>query len=293
VLNERRQSYENRPYGLAQLALEEHLFPEGHPYHWPVIGSAKDIEAAQLGDVTRFFDAWYTPANTVLAIAGDVEPARAFELARKYLAFIPGRPLPKRKQPPPPRLTREDRFTMTDSVELPRLFAAWVTPPHNRPGDADAALLGAILGRGKASRLYERLVHHQQIAAEVSADQDSRDLASVFLIDAMARPGHTPAELLRAADEELKRIAEQGPTQAELDSARIRIYADTARSLEDLELRAARLTRYQVDWDTPDALQQDLGRYEAATRDSVRALARQLVASGRVVIEVVPEGGAK
>jgi len=99
VLNERRQSYENRPYGLAQLALEEHLFPEGHPYHWPVIGSAKDIEAAQLGDVTRFFDAWYTPANTVLAIAGDVEPARAFELARKYLGFIPGRPPPKRKQP--------------------------------------------------------------------------------------------------------------------------------------------------------------------------------------------------
>ena len=293
VLNERRQSYENRPYGLAQLALEEHLFPEGHPYHWPVIGSAKDIEAAQLGDVTRFFDAWYTPANTVLAIAGDVEPARAFELARKCLAFIPGRPPPKRKQPPPPRLKREDRFTMTDNVELPRLFAAWVTPPRNRPGDADAALLGAILGRGKASRLYERLVHLEQIAAEVAADQDSRDLASVFLIDAMARPGHTTAELLRAADEELKRIADQGPTQAELDSARIRIYADTARSLEDLELRAARLTRYQVDWATPDALQKDLGRYEAATRDSVRALARQLVASGRVVIEVVPEGGGK
>jgi zinc protease len=295
VLNERRQNYENRPYGLAQLALEEHLFPEGHPYHWPVIGSARDIEAAQLGDVTRFFDAWYTPANTVLAIAGDVDAARAFELARKYLSFIPGRPPPKRKEPPPPRLTREDRFTMKDNVELPRLFAAWVTAPRNQRGDADAVLLAAILGRGKASRLYERLVHGEQVAAEVSADQDSRDLAGVFVIDAMARPGHTTAELLRSADEELRRIAQDGPTQAELDSARIRLYADAARSLEDLEQRAARLTRYQVDWSTPDALQRDLGRYEAATRESVRALARQLAGSGRVVVEVVPvaDGGAK
>jgi zinc protease len=293
VLNERRQSYENRPYGLAQLALEEHLFPEGHPYHWPVIGSARDIEAAQLGDVTRFFAAWYTPSNTVLAIAGDVEPERAFELARKYFGFIPGRPPPKRKQPPPVSLQREDRFTITDKVELPRLFAAWVSPPRNGPGDADAQLLATILGRGKASRLHESLVHHQQLAAEVSADQDSRDLAGAFVIDAMARPGHTTGELLSAADEELKRIAEQGPTQAELDSARIRIYADTARSLEDLEQRAARLTRYQLDWGMPDALRRDLGRYEAATRDSLQALARRLVGSGRVVIEVVPEGGAK
>ena len=293
VLNERRQSYENRPYGLARLALEEKTFPDGHPYHWPTIGSSKDLEAAQLEDVTRFFATWYVPNNAILAIAGDAEPAKAFALAQKYFGFIPARPLPERKVTSPPKLGKEDRSTMTDKVELPRLLVSWVTPAHYQPGDAEADLLAAILGRGKASRLYERLVHKDQIAVEASAEQDSRDLASIFLLDILAAPQHGTAELLKAADEELRRLAEQGPTQAELDSARVRFYTDAAHGLEGLVARANRLTRYQADFGTPDGLARDLGRYETATRESVQQLAQVLVGSGRVVIEVVPEGGKK
>ncbi|HEX9576159.1 MAG TPA: pitrilysin family protein [Myxococcales bacterium] len=289
VLNERRQSYENRPYGLARLAMEEHLFPEGHPYHWPVIGSARDLEAAQLADVTGFFARWYVPRNVILAIVGDVEPDAAFAAAKKYLEWIPGPPAPPRKSVAAVPVLREERLQMTDKVELPRLLVAWQSPPRSQPADADCDLLSFILARGKASRLYERLVHHDEIAAEVGAEQDSRELQSEFQIDVLARPGHTTAELLAALDDELKRIAREGPTQAEVDSARTRIYTDTARALEGLVPRATRLTTYQLDYGTPDGLQRDLGRYEAATPGSVRDAAARLLQTPRVIIEVKPE----
>jgi zinc protease len=289
VLNERRQTYENRPYGLAQLALEEHTFPEPSPYHWSTIGSAQDLEAAQLGDVTKFFATWYVPRNTVLAIAGDVQPEAAFAAAEKYLGFIPAAPEPPRKKFAPVPLARDERLQLTDKVELPRLYISWQSPPRNQPGDAEMDLLAAILGRGKASRLYERLVHRDELAAEVSADQESRDLQSLFWLDALARPGHSTGELLAAVDEELRRIVEEGPTQAEVDSARTRIYTDVARSLEDLTRRATRLTLYQIDYGTPDAIQRDLARYEQATPQSVRAAAARVLGGHRVIVEVAPE----
>jgi predicted Zn-dependent peptidase len=288
VLNERRQSYENRPYGLAHLALQEHLFPQGHPYHWPVIGSAQDLEAAQLQDVTRFFATWYVPRNAVVAIVGDVEPEAAFAAAKKYLEFIPGPSAPPRKQVAPAPLQREDRLQLTDKVELPRLLIGWQGPRSTTQEDADCEVLAIILGRGKASRLYQRLVHHDQIASEVEAEMESRDLQGVLQIDALARPGHSTPELLAAVDQELKRLAAEGPTQAEVDSARTRIYTDAARSLEDLVRRGIRLTAYQVDYGTPDALSRDLGRFEKTTPLSVREAAARLGAA-RVVVEVAPE----
>ena len=289
VLNERRQSYENRPYGLAHLALEEHLFPEGHPYHWPVIGSAKDLESAQLGDVTGFFARWYVPRNAILAIVGDVEPEAAFAAVEKYLGWIQGPPGPlQRKDFAPAPLAKEERLRMTDQVELPRLLLAWQSPKGTTQGDADCDVLATILARGKASRLYERLVHHDQLAAEVNAGQNSRELQSDFQIDVLARPGHTNAELLAATDQEIKRLAAEGPTQAEVDSARTRIYSDTARGLEGLVERATRLTAYQLEYGTADALARDLGRYEKTTPESVREVARSVLGAARVVVEVVP-----
>jgi predicted Zn-dependent peptidase len=289
VLNERRQSYENRPYGLAHLALEEHLFPDGHPYHWPVIGSAKDVEAAQLGDVTSFFGKWYVPKNAIVAIVGDVEPEAAFAAAQKYLGFIPSPPAPARKRVQPAPLQREERLQMTDKVELPRLLVGWQSPAGTSQEDADCDLLATILAHGKASRLYERLVHHDQIAAEVGAEQGSRELQGAFDIDVLARPGHTTAELLAAVDQEVKRLAAEGPTQAEVDSARTRIYTDVARSLEDLVRRGTRLTAYQLDYGTADALARDLGRYEKSTPKTVRDAAARILGPARVVVEVAPE----
>ena len=288
VLNERRQSYENRPYGLAGLALEEHLYPDPSPYHWPVIGSVKDLEAAQLDDVTRFFANWYVPENAILAIVGDVDPAQALALVEKYFGWLPAKAVPARKEPVLVSLKGEDKLAMTDKVELPRVFAGWLSPARNQPGDADCDLIATILGRGKASRLYQRLVHQDQIATDVGAEQDSRELQGNFTITALARPGHTNQQLLAAVDDELKKLAEKGPTQAEVDSARVRIYTDTARGLEDLVSRARRLTTYQLDYGEPTALQRDLQRYEAATTQSVRDTARGVLNANRVVVEVTP-----
>ncbi len=286
VLNERRQSYENRPYGLAHLALEEHLFPEGSPYHWPVIGSAKDLESAQLGDVTGFFARWYVPRNAILAIVGDVEPEAAFAAAEKRLGWIPSPAVPPRKPGAPAPLLKEERLQLTDQVELPRVLLGWQSPAATTQGDADCDLLATILGRGKASRLYERLIHREQIAAEVGAGQESRELQSEFLIDLLARPGHTNAEVLAAADDEFKSLADKGPTQAEVDSARTRIYSDAAHGLEGLVARANRLTSYQLEYGNADGLTRDLGRYEKASVDSVREAAKSLLATRRVIVEV-------
>ena len=292
VLNERRQSYENRPYGLAGLALEEHLYPEGSPYHWPVIGSAKDLEAAQLTDVTRFFANWYVPGNAILAIVGDVEPAQAEALVRKYFGWLPGKAIPERKPKALAQLKGEDRLSLTDKVELPRVFVGWLSPAHFQPGDADADLAATILARGKASRLYERLVHKDEIATDVGAEQDSRELQGNFTLTALARPGHTTKELLAAVDDEVKKFAEKGPTAAELASARVRIYTDAARGLEDLTFRAQKLTSYELDFGDPTALQKDLGRYEAATTQSVRDFVKSTLGAARVVVEVQPEAAA-
>ena len=177
----------------------------------------------------------------------------------------------------------------TKPIELPRLLLSWQSPARSDPADANLDLLAAILARGKASRLYERLVHKDEVAAQVSADQESRELVSSFAIDALARPGHTTAELLAAIDDELKRLVAEGPTQAEINSARTRIYTDTARGLEGLVARATRLTTYQLDYGKADGLQQDLGRYEQATIQSVQEAGRKLLATPRVIVEVAPE----
>ena len=289
VLNERRQSYENRPYGLADLAVNENLFPEGHPYHWPVIGSAKDLEAAELSDVQKFFARWYVPSNVTVAVVGDVEPAEVERLARRYFGWLPRAPAQERRAPAPVTLSGERRVEMTDKVELPKLIVAWPSPAATRPGDAECDVLAQVLSHGKASRLYVRLVHDRQVATEVMAAQDSMDLQSVFLIEALARPGHTTAELLAQVDAEIGRLVAEGPTQAEVDAARAGIYTDRARTLEGLRSRASLLNNLNHFYGDPTALQKDLARYEAVTPASVREVAGRVFGPGRVVIEVQPE----
>jgi zinc protease len=289
VLNERRQSYENRPYGLAALALEENLFPEGSPYHWPVIGSARDIEAARLDDVKRFFARYYVPSNAVLVVVGDTTAEEVLRLAQRYFGFIPPgqrNPRPEAKAVP---LAQDKRVQLTDKVELPEVIVGYQSPKAFSEQDADCDLLSVILGGGKASRLYEGLVHRDQVATEVGAAQSSLERQSHFTIRALARPGKSNAELLAAVDRELQRLRDEGPTQAELDSARTRIVADTARGLEGLLGRASRLLEYEQGLGDPNALGRDLARYESATPARLRATARAVLGGPRVVIEVNPE----
>src|SRR6185503_3644813 len=160
-LNERRQNYENRPYGLAMMAIAAAVFPPEHPYHWLTIGAADDIRAMQLEDVQAFFRTYYGPANASLVIAGAIDTARAFDLAHHYFGELPGgvKPEPVRAAA---ELPAERRLLLEDRVELPRIYLAWHSPAMFAPGDAEMDLAADLLANGKTSRLYQRLVYEKR-----------------------------------------------------------------------------------------------------------------------------------
>jgi len=290
VLNERRQSYEARPYGMADLVTEETLWPEGHPYHHTPIGSARDIEAAELDDVKRFFARWYVPSNAILSIVGDVDTAQAQALARRYFGWIPSSPRPEHPPTPPlPEHRNELRRQLTDKVELPKLILVWASPAYTQPGDAECDVLANVLAHGKASRLYRRLVHQKQLATEVHARQESRALGSAFTVEVMALPGKDLAEIQKEVDAVIQDVLAKGPTQAELDAARNIFFGSTARALEGLASRAHILNQMKVSYGDQNALQKDLARYGTLTPSSVAETGRRILGPGRVVVEVRPE----
>jgi zinc protease len=289
VLNERRQSLENVPYGKVEDVLPPAIFPKGHPYSWPVIGSADDLRAATLQDVKAFFATWYEPSNASLVIAGDVDPQQALALVNKYFGFLPTRPAPRQVTAAPVTLSAEKRIELTDKVDLNKVVLAWLSPANGTVGDAACTLLASILGRGQASRLYQRLVYRDQLATEVHVQQEPRELQSVFTIEALARPGVELRLLEKAIDEELQRLRSEGPTLAELDSARTLVYTDAARQLESLVSRASYLNQLQLTYGDGATVTKDLTRFEGATPASLRQTANQVLGPGRVVVEVRPE----
>src|SRR3954462_2612893 len=212
VKNERRQSYENRPYGQAELLLGELLYPAGHPYHWPVIGYMPDLTAASYEDVVDFFKKYYAPSNASLVVAGDIDPGATRKLVEKWFGDIKAGPTPEPMTIPGAALTNVTKKTVTDKVQLPRIYLAWLTPPHFAPGDAALDMVADALAGGKNSRLYKRLVYDMQIAQDVQAYQASQQLSSYFLIQATARPGHTAEELQKVIDEEITKLQATPPS---------------------------------------------------------------------------------
>jgi zinc protease len=295
VRNERRQSVENQPYGLVEEALYHQLFPKGHPYYASVIGSHADIEAVRLPDVREFFSLYYAPNNASLAIVGDIDKARTKSLVEKYFGPIPaGKPVPPVAVQTPP-ITAERRSVVTDQVELPRVYMGWITDPVYKPGDAECDLLARILGGGKSSRLYKKLVYDKQIAQDVSAQQYSLALGSVFTIQATAKPGVKPEDLEREIDAELDALRASGPTAEELARAQNMFESAIIRHLETLGGFggvADRLNQYNHHLGDPGYLARDLGRYRTATTEALRKVAEaRLGRAARVVIHAV--NGAK
>jgi zinc protease len=292
VRNERRQSVENRPYGMADEALTQLLVPPGHPYYANVIGSHADIQAAKLDDVKRFFTQYYAPNNASLAIVGDFDKAQTKALVARYFGSLKRGPqVPPIRATTPP-ITAERRKVVTDRVELPRLYVGWITSPIYKPGDADADIAATILGGGKSSRLYKKLVYEKQIAQNVSAQQYSLVLGSSFQIEVTARPGHTAEELEKAVNDELEVFRASAPEAAEIERARNTIETRIIERLETLGGFggvADRLNMYNHFLGTPDYLEKDIQRYRAVTPASVRTFANdQLKNSARVVVYAVP-----
>jgi zinc protease len=293
VKNERRQSYENEPYGMAEIVLGEMLFPPGHPYHWPTIGYMDDLTAASYEDVVDFFKKYYGPNNASLVVAGDIDEAGARRIVEKWFGDVkPGEPVAPLAAPMP-ALFKVERRTLADRVQLPRLYLAWITPPLFEPGDAALDAVSSVLAGGKNSRLYKRLVYDLQIAQDVSAFQESRPLVSSFQIVVTPRPGHTVEEVRKIVDEELDRLRAAPPTGREM----ARMLNQTEASFYGRMERvggfggiADQLNAYYTETGAPDYFAQDLARYRVLTPADVQAAARHyLPANRRVELAVLPE----
>jgi len=293
VLNERRQNYENRPYGLAVMALTEALFPPDHPYHWSTIGAIEDLRAMQLDEVRDFFRTYYHPSNASLTLAGDISADAAFEMAERYFGEIPA-------GTKPPRMTAaasvagECRLVLEDRVEIPRLYMAWHSPAMFAPEDAEMDLLSDLLANGKTSRLYRSLVYERRAALDVSAFQSSRELGGFFLLVATAAPGRSLADLAIGIDEELQRLAADGPTDDEMQRAEAQAEAHFIYRLQTVGGfggKSDQLNAYNVFRRNPGYFADDLRRYQAATAESVGSAARRyLRLDQRVTLSVIPRG---
>src|SRR3989475_6328586 len=297
VKNERRQSIENRPYGVADEVLGAMLFPEGHPYHWPVIGYMQDLTAASYEDVVAFFKKYYTPSNASLVVAGDIDSAKTRQLVEKWFGDVKPGPAPEPMTMPGVALTGVQKKTITDRVQLPRLYLAWVTPAHFAPADAALDLVADTLAGGKNSRLYKRLVYDLQIAQSVEAAQNSQALSSYFLIEATPRPGHSIEELQKVIDEEIARLQHETPSAHEVERSFNQIEASFYNRMERVGGfggKGDQLNAYYTNTGDPDWFNEDLGRYRALSPSDIRAAAeRFLPPDRRVELTVAPEPGSK
>jgi zinc protease len=296
VRNERRQTSENQPYGKVELLLPELLFPEGHPYHHPVIGSHEDLEAATVDDVKAFFQKWYDPANASLVVAGDFDPKTVLPVLERYFGTIPSHGAPA--EPPPPavatNLIKVVRATVTDKVELPKVVVGWQSPKHFAPGDAELDLVASILASGKASRLYKSLVYEKKLAQNVEAEQSSGDLASRFVIGVMARPGVSLDKLEAAIFAEIALVRSKPVAAEELTRAQNGVATGFVSRLETLRGRASLLNAYELDVGDPSYAQKDLDRYTHATKEGLLAVAAKVLdPNACVILRVVPEAGTK
>ncbi len=298
VRNERRQNYENRPYGAVRLALPELLWPERHPYAHPVIGSHEDLEAATLADVQDFFRTWYTPNNATLTVVGDVDPAEARALVERYFGPVPRGPDPPSRAAPaagtrplPAALPAEKEVTLTLPVPVPKVWIAWLTPALYFPGDAELDLLADVLSRGDDSRLHTALVRERKVAREVQAMQSSSQYQSVFLVQATPSEGHTTAEVVAAVDEVLADLRAHPPTDEEIEAARAGAMRNLLEGLGTVAGKSGALQSYNHFLGDPGALDRDLERYRTATLASVReAMQAWLPPDRRLVLHVQPQG---
>ena len=290
VKNERRQRYENTPYGMVWKIFANELFPKGHPYQHTTIGSHEDLSAATLEDVKSFFKRYYVPSNAVLTIVGDFEPKEARAMVMRYFGH-----LESGERAPRPTVqevvTPEERtITYIDRVKLPRVYLAWRTPALYEPGDSEMDLLATLLTGGKSSSLYEPLVFKQQIAKEVFAFQVSQALESYFVIGATAAPGQGLDELTESLKAELKKALIQPANESAFTQALNEWRKSFYSRAESVMDRAKQLSNYEHLLGRANAFAFDLGRYTELTPEKVAKAGQLYIASkAPLIVKVVPE----
>ncbi len=293
VKNEKRWSYDNRPYGSWQEKLQGHLFPKEHPYHHSTIGSMEDLDAASLEDVQAFFRTWYAPNNAVLSIVGDVDAAEVRASVDRFFGAIPANPaipsLPDLSLPP--TLGAERRETVEDRVPLPRIYVGYRAPVYGDPRLDALDVAGQILAGGKGSRLHRRLVREERIAQDVALfTLGFTGGASICAGWVTARPGVTVERVEQAFHEELARLATEPVSDDELARAFALVEADELGALQRVEERADRLSMYATLFDDPDLINRMLPRYLSVTPEAIREVAAATFRpDNRLVLTYLPE----
>jgi zinc protease len=291
VKNERRQGVENAPYGIANEVIVAGLYPKGHPYSWPVIGSMTDLSAASVDDVKNFFRTYYAPNNATLSIAGDFDPAKTKVLVKEYFGGIPRGPaLPPRPNVAPVVLARDTFLVAEDRVQLPRAFYEWPSPKEFSKDDAPLDILAAILASDKNSRLYKRLVYDMQVVQSVRASQQSARLASTFEIDVTPKPGQSLVGIDKVINEEINRLITKPVTDRELARAKNSYRSSFLNRIASVHGKADLLNEYNYLTGTPDYVQKDAARYDGVTREDVQRVARTYLGQHKLVLTVVPAG---
>jgi zinc protease len=290
VKNERRQNYENRPYGMSFIRMGELMFPDAHPYHWPTIGYQEDLTAASVDDVKGFFSQWYNPTNACLVVAGDVKPAEVKRLVTRYFGDLPAGPKPSPMSPQPVTLAADKREVIEDRVTLPQITIGWHTVPLWAADDAALDVVAGILGQGKSSRLYQRLVYKEQSAQSVNASQFSRELAGAFQMSATAREGFNLTQMETAIMEEVARLAKEGPTADEMTMAKNTTEARSVFAIQALLGKADRINSYMTYRGKPDLFNEELDLVRKVTPADVQRVAQTYLTKPRVILSTVPNG---
>ena len=292
VKNERRQSYENRPYGMANWHLQSALFPLPHPYHWMTIGSQEDLDAASLDDVKGFFQRFYGPSNASLAIAGDFRTGEALELVNRYFGDLP----PAESVP---RIGRQDSLLsgrvdieIRDKVTLPRLYIAWPAPPEGHRDDAPLELYQAVMSDGLSSRLHRSLVYEKQIAQHAFVRYGPSEIAGELMVQVTAAEGHSLDEIEDAVQAELENIHSNPPTDEEIARSKNRIEATHFRQLACIGGfggRADQLNHFNIIEADAGLINTSLDRCLAVQREDILRVAGTYVGDNRVSLRVLPE----
>ena len=292
VKNERRQSYENRPYGMASWEIQEALFPMPHPYHWMTIGSQEDLDAAALDDVKDFFRRYYSPSNGSLAVVGDFKREEALELINRYFGDLPpGPPLPRMGRRDSPLAGRVE-LEMRDKVSLPRLYISWPTPPDMDPDDAPLDLLQGILSDGLSSRLHRSLVYEKQIAQSASVRYHPGEIAGQFVVQVTAAEEHDLDEMEAAVDAEISRLSTEPPTDEEINRVKNRIESSHYRQLTRIGGfggLADQLNHYNIMAGDPEMVNTSLDRYLAVQREDIMRVHESVLDHRQVRLRVMSE----
>lgn len=289
VMNERRQRYENQPYGLAWEKLFSNLFSNDHPYSWPTIGWMDDIAKFELDDVKKFFKKYYSPSNASLVIGGNFESSNAKELVKKYFSEISGtEPVPdiiapKQSADKPKKIIHED------NVQLPRIYLAWHTVKAFHEDDAVLDLLSDILTSSKNSRLHKSLVFEKQIAQDISSFQYSGKLDGSFIIASTAKPDISLEKIKDEITNGINKLISDGITENELLKAKNNIKSSYIFSLQKIDLITDHINHYNFYLNEPNSFLFDLSRYEQVTREQIVDAAQKFLTKPNVELNIIPK----